>query len=76
MIVTIPSAEAGRKSTYRSLIDRHGNITKSGTYFYEKLNQEPPNRGFDPNQQAERAPPREIGDHHVEGWLPSSCADL
>ncbi len=56
MIVTIPSAEAGRNSTYRSLIDRHGNITKSGTYFYRKLNEEPPNRGFDPNQQAERAP--------------------
>ena len=56
MIVTIPPAEAGRKSTYRSLIDRNGNITKNGTYFYQKLNEDPPNRAFDQNQQAERAP--------------------
>ena len=28
MIVTIPPAEAGRKSTYRTLIDRNGDMTK------------------------------------------------
>ena len=56
MIVTIPPAEAGRKSTYKSLIDRNGNITKNGTYFYQKLNEDPPNRAFHPSQQAERAP--------------------
>ncbi len=49
MIVTIPPADAGKKSTYRSLIDRHGNITKTGTYFYRKLNENPPNKGFDPH---------------------------
>ena len=30
MIVTIPPAVAGGKSTYRALIDRNGNITKNG----------------------------------------------
>ena len=56
MIVTIPPAEAGRKSTYRTLIDRNGNMTKNGIYFYNKLLEDPPNRGFDPSQQAARAP--------------------
>ncbi len=65
VIVTIPPAEAGRKSTYKSLIDRHGNITKSGMYFYQKLNEDPPNRAFDPSQQAEREP--------LEGNLRASC---
>ena len=56
MIVTIPPAEAGRKSTYRTLIDRNGNMTKNGIYFYKELLEDPPNRGFDPGQQAMRAP--------------------
>ena len=56
MIVTIPPAEAGRKSTYRTLIDRNGNMTKNGIYFYKELLEDPPNRGFDPSQQAARAP--------------------
>ena len=52
MIVTIPPAEAGRKSTYRTLIDRNGNMTKNGIYFYKEILEDPPNRGFDPSQQA------------------------
>ena len=56
MIVTIPPAEAGRRSTYRTLIDRNGDMTKNGIYFYKELLEDPPNRGFDPSQQAMRAP--------------------
>ena len=56
MIVTIPPAEAGRRSTYWTLIDRNGNLTASGTYFYKELLEDPPNRGFDPSQQTVRAP--------------------
>ena len=56
MIVTIPPALAGGKSTYRTLIDRNGNMTKNGIYFYKELLEDPPNRGFDPSQQAARAP--------------------
>ncbi len=56
LIVPIPPAVPGRKSTYRALLDKHGELTKSGKYFYEKLKEEPPNRNFDPNQQAVAAP--------------------
>jgi hypothetical protein len=54
LVVTIPGT-GGRKSAYRSLIDRRGNMTAAGRYFYEKLNEDPPDRGFDPDQQPKRA---------------------
>ena len=56
LVVTIPAAVPGGRSTYRSLIDKHGNITESGTHFFNKLGEDPPNRSFDPSQEAERAP--------------------
>ena len=55
MSVTIPSAHPGGRSSYRMLIDRSGNVTKNGKYFYRRLNEQPPNRTFDPEQQTERS---------------------
>ena len=53
MVVTIPPAYQGGRGSYRLLIDRSGNTTKYGKYFYRKLNEQPPNRTFDPHQPPE-----------------------
>ena len=53
MIVTIPPVYQGGRGSYRLLIDRNGNTTKYGKYFYQKLNEQPPNRTFDPHQPTE-----------------------
>jgi hypothetical protein len=53
LIVSIP--RPGLKTTYRTLIDRNGGPTPAGTFFFEALNREPPNRKFDPQQEPVRA---------------------
>ena len=56
MLVTTPPAHPGGRSSFRRLIDRNGNPTKSRTtYFYQKLQEQAPNRDFDPEQQPEKA---------------------
>ena len=53
LVVTIPGVN-GRKSTYRTLIDRRGSMTTAGKYYFERLNADPPDRGFDPDQEPKR----------------------
>ena len=55
LIVTVQGT-AGRKATYRSLISTNGTPTAAGQYYFRRLNEEPPNRNFDPTQTAVRAP--------------------
>ena len=47
LIVTTPGL-SGRRAGYKTPIDREGGVTTSGTYFYNQLQEEPPNRQYDP----------------------------